>query len=109
MGELIATDSLEWQPVRPDLAQGVFGKSLLNDGVKVVLTRVVPGGRFSPHRDPYGHLFYVIAGEGLVRIGGSEQRLEAGLAVRIEPGEEHSYTNTGSADLMLLSLNLPPR
>lgn len=59
---------LEWQPVRPDVARGVYGKTLLADGVKVVLTRLAPGARFSMHRDSYDHLFYFLGGEGLVWV-----------------------------------------
>ena len=68
MGKILEMDSHSWQPVRPGLAQGVEGKTLLSDGIKVVLTRVAPGGRFTHHRDDYGHLFYFITGQGLVSL-----------------------------------------
>jgi mannose-6-phosphate isomerase-like protein (cupin superfamily) len=108
MSELFETDALEWLPVRPEMTVGVYGKTLLNEEVKVVLTRVVAGGSFAPHRDAYGHLFYILSGEGVVHVGGREHTAGPGLAIRIPPGEEHSYMNTGSDDLMLISLNLPP-
>jgi mannose-6-phosphate isomerase-like protein (cupin superfamily) len=76
--------------------------------VKVVLTRVVAGRSFASHRDEYGHLFYVLSGEGVVHIGEREHTAGAGLAIRILPGEEHSYRNTGTDDLLLISMNLPP-
>jgi quercetin dioxygenase-like cupin family protein len=108
MSELFETDALEWQPVRPDMTVGVYGKTLLNEGIKVVLTRVVAGGSFAMHRDVYGHLFYVLSGEGVVQVGGREHRAGPGLAIRIMAGEEHAYMNTGSDDLVLISMNLPP-
>lgn len=108
MGQIVETALLPWQPVRPHLAQGVEGKTLIADGVKVVLTQVKPGGRFVHHRDDYGHLFYFISGEGLVTL--EEERLVVGpgVAVRVEAGELHAYKNTGGEDLVLISINLPP-
>lgn len=99
--------SLEWQPVRPDVARGVYGKTLLAEGVKVVLTRVAPGGRFSMHQDDYGHLFYFLDGEGLVWVGEKRFKAQAGLAVRVAAGEAHAYENTGTKALTLISVNVP--
>jgi quercetin dioxygenase-like cupin family protein len=108
MGKVIETASVPWQPVRPSVAQGVEGKTLTGDGVKVVLTRVRPGGRFTHHRDDYGHLFYFMSGEGLVSLGDERIKVGAGTAVQLEAGELHAYKNVGSDDLVLISINLPP-
>ncbi len=107
MGEVLEEGSIEWRPLRPDVAQGIVGRTLLADGVKVVLTRVAPGGKFLPHRDDYGHLFYVLAGEGRVRIGADSFPLRPGSVVRIAAGETHAYENNGSDDLVPFTLNLP--
>ena len=107
MADFFGMEELAWQPVRPDETRGVFGKTLLADGVKAVLTRVAPGGGFLPHRDPYGHLFYFMEGRGSVRVGDREHPARPGLVVRVAAGELHSYENTGGDDLLLLSLNLP--
>ncbi len=101
------TSGIDWQPVRPKDTTGVFGKRLLQDGVWVVLTRVAPGGKFTPHRDNYAHLFYFLSGEGIVRVGEDQIDAREGVVVQVEPGEPHAYENTGSQDLILLSLNLP--
>lgn len=100
-------DSLPWGPVRPELTQGVTGKTLLDGPTKVVLTRVEPGGRFSLHRDPYGHLFYILEGHGHIQVGDRESAVSAGFVVQVEPGELHGYVNLGPDELLLLSLNLP--
>jgi mannose-6-phosphate isomerase-like protein (cupin superfamily) len=107
MGEVIEVESLDWQPVRPEITHGVYGRMLLADGVKAVLTRVAPGGKFSLHQDHYGHLFYFISGEGIVQVQEKQFHAHAGLVVRIPAGEPHAYENSGSQDLVLLSLNLP--
>ncbi len=107
MGSSFDIAGREWQPVRPEITQGVWGKSLLKDGVWVVLTRVAPGGKFAVHKDNYGHLFYFLSGEGVVQVGDSRVPAHAGLVVQIAPREDHAYENTGAGDLILISMNLP--
>jgi hypothetical protein len=59
---IINLDELEWKPVRPEIARGVRGKPLFDQGYKAVLTRVSRDGGFSPHRDRYAHLMYFLSG-----------------------------------------------
>lgn len=104
---LLDAADLEWKPVRPDVTRGVFGKILLDDGIRIVLVRVAPGGAFTEHSDAYGHFFYFLAGEGRARVGEKHLDVRGGIAVRVAPGQIHSYENTGATDLTLVSLNLP--
>jgi quercetin dioxygenase-like cupin family protein len=107
MSQVIQDSMLEWQPVRPEVTHGIMGRTLLADGVKVVLTRVTPGGEFKVHRDTYGHLFYFLSGEGILRVNEEEFAAKPGLVARVLPGEPHAYACTGNRDLVLISLNLP--
>ena len=107
MGQVFQITAKEWQPIRPNVAQGVYGKTLLAEGAKVVLTRVEPGGRFSTHRDDYGHLFYFLEGEGVVCVQDQRHLARPGLVVRVNAGEPHAYENTGDQDLLLISVNVP--
>ena len=107
MSDVFELSSMEWQPVRPDVARGVFGKMLLDGQVKAVLTRVEPGGKFEMHHDKYSHLFYFLGGEGMVRVGRQQINALPGLVARIDAGEPHGYENTGMEDLILISLNIP--
>jgi quercetin dioxygenase-like cupin family protein len=109
MSEVFETASLEWRPIRPDVAHGVYGKTLLAEGVKLVLTSVEPGGKFAAHRDDYSHLFYFLEGEGAVCVEDNQHQARPGLVVRVSAGEAHAYENTGSQDLLLISANLPTR
>jgi quercetin dioxygenase-like cupin family protein len=108
VSEFLEDDSLAWQPVRPEITEGVSGKVLLAGPTRAVLTRVAPGGRFAPHRDPYAHLFYVLTGTAEVAAGEERRRVGPGSVVRIAAGEFHGYENSGMEELLLLSLNLPP-
>jgi quercetin dioxygenase-like cupin family protein len=107
MAEFLDSKSIPWHPVRPEITRDVSGKILLNGPTKAVLTRVAPGGRFAPHRDPYAHLFYILEGEGRVSAGTEERAVGPGSVVRVPAGELHGYENTGTEEMILLSLNLP--
>lgn len=107
MSEIFEADALDWQPLRPEVAHGVFGKTLLDNGTKLMLARVTAGGGFASHRDGYGHLFYFLSGDGVVRVEDRESPATAGLVVRVAAGEAHSYENTGTAEMVLISANLP--
>jgi quercetin dioxygenase-like cupin family protein len=99
--------TMEWKPVRPEITEGVTGKALLDDKIKAVLTRVAPGGKFKLHADKYGHLFYFLSGEGVVKVGDKSHKAAAGMTVQVPAGEQHSYENTGKTEMLLLSMNLP--
>jgi quercetin dioxygenase-like cupin family protein len=107
MSSVIDVNELPWEPVRTDVAVGVFGRTVFNEGMKMVCTRVAPGGGFAPHRDGYGHLLYILKGSGIAGAGGEEYQLAPGKVIRIEAGEVHFYSNTGVDDLELISVNIP--
>ena len=109
MDAIFMADDLDWQPLRPDVAHGVFGKTLQDNGTKMMLVRVEPGGGFASHRDGYGHLFYFLAGDGSVRVGEEESRARPGLVVRVAAGQVHSYENRGTEELLLISVNIPEK
>ena len=107
MAKLIKTAQQSWQAVRPELTTGVSGKVLLDLPVKMVLTKLEPGGVFRPHRDSYGHLFHILSGTGLARVDDHEYPLTAGVVLQVDAGELHGYENCGVGELLLISVNLP--
>jgi mannose-6-phosphate isomerase-like protein (cupin superfamily) len=107
MAEFFDVTSRPFRPLRTDVASGATATALLEKGVTVQLVRVEPGGGFSTHADSYGHLFHFLSGEGEVAAGGRFEPVRPGLVVRIPPGEPHSYRNTGTGELTLLSINVP--
>ena len=107
LNPLTETDKLPWVPVRPGLTEGVVGKTLRDGSLKVVLTKVVPGGHFSPHCDPYDHLFVCLGGNGILRLHGEEFSFTQGAVISVAAGEEHAYRNETDSDLLLISMNIP--
>ena len=107
MAKLIDSRVQDWQPVRPELTSGVTGKLLLDGATKMVLTKVEQGGVFRRHRDNYGHLFHILAGEGVMWVDAQKYQLCAGMSLQVDAGELHGYENGGVDELLLISLNLP--
>ena len=66
-------------------------------------SKLAPGqvARAHRHADMF-EVFFVQAGEGVMRVEGAEQRLQAGVCLMVEPGETHEITSTGSSELVLL-------
>ena len=68
---------------------------------------LLPGqsARAHRHADMY-EAFFVQAGEGEITVDGVGMRLEPGVCVLVEPGEEHEIRNAGAAELVLLYFGL---
>ena len=70
----------------------------------------IPAGcRTQPHYHARAEEFYyVIEGEGLMRIGDEEQPVGPGDAILIPPGAVHTLLNTGPGPLRILCCCAPP-
>ncbi len=52
------------------------------------------------HTDMY-EVFFVEAGEGIIKIDETMYQLHPGVCVAVEPGERHEVSNTGTEELVL--------
>jgi len=52
-------------------------------------------------------IYYILEGQGLMRVGSDVQPVEAGDAIAIPPGEVHQITNTGRVVLKFLCCCAP--
>ncbi len=68
---------------------------------------VRPGESSLPHRLSTSELYYILAGEGLMRVDTEEQSVGASTIVYIPPGAVQSIANTGRADLAFLCIVEP--
>jgi mannose-6-phosphate isomerase-like protein (cupin superfamily) len=70
--------------------------------------RVAPGATTVAHfHRRTEEIYYVLKGEGLMRLGHQTRTVAAGDAVAIPPGVVHNITNTGSAELVFLCCCAP--
>ena len=102
----------DWKETRPKITTKVYGKSLIPQewsDMKMVLTKVEPGGEFSTHIDAYHHIFYYLEGTGIGWIEDEEYEIQSGLVVEVLAGKKHGYRNSGSQELILITLNIPKK
>jgi mannose-6-phosphate isomerase-like protein (cupin superfamily) len=63
-----------------------------------------PGETSTKHSHLEKEIFFVIAGNGVLRIGDDEQPIEYGDTVYVTPGIDHDIVNTGDERLVFLDV-----
>jgi len=70
--------------------------------------RLPPGSSTIPHYHvKTEEIYYLLEGEGLMRVGDETRRVSAGDAIAIPPGQIHQITNTGGETLKFLCCCAP--
>jgi len=70
--------------------------------------RIASGGRTTAHYHPRTEeIYYIVAGQGKMRIGEELRDVGPGDAIAIPPGAIHQITNTGGEELKLLCCCAP--
>lgn len=68
---------------------------------------VIPPGRAPLHSHTYDEIVYVIEGEGILHMNGSESPLRPGSCVHLPPLHEHSLENIGAQPMRVLGVFHP--
>ena len=96
--EFLAGDSTRLRELlHPDKAPLEIRYSLAHAVVR-------PGETSFRHRLRTSEVYYILEGEGLMRIGEEAARVGPGQAVYIPPGEVQSIENVGRTDLKFLCI-----
>ena len=70
--------------------------------------RLPVGGQTTPHYHPRTEeIYYILAGQGRMRIGSESREVGPGDAIAIAPGAEHQITNIGSSTLKFICCCAP--
>ena len=70
--------------------------------------RLPVGASTTPHYHPLTEeIYYILNGQGRMRIGTETESVGPGDAIAIPPGEEHEITNTGQETLVFLCCCAP--
>ena len=93
----------------PEPAKGVKIRWLINEknGAPNFAMRrfeVEPGGYTPYHTHNWEHEVYVLEGEGVPASSVGDSKIGPGSVVLVEPGEEHSFKNTGRKTMVFLCL-----
>jgi mannose-6-phosphate isomerase-like protein (cupin superfamily) len=78
------------------------------DSIAAGLTILPQGGRSDEHEHEEGEMFYVVLGEGMIKVGDEEENMSEGTAVWVKPREGHQLVNTGPGTLKILWVLSPP-
>lgn len=65
---------------------------------------VDPGETVTPHAHDEKEMFFVVRGNGLMRLGDEQREVGFGDTIYITPGVEHDLTNTGTEPLLFLGV-----
>lgn len=68
-----------------------------------------PGNAIEAHVDPYEEIYYVLQGQGVMRVGDEKQRVRRGDAVWIPYGSVHGLENKGDEECIVLVVAAMPR
>ena len=68
-----------------------------------------PGKEIEVHIDPYEEIYYVLQGEGHMRVGDERTKVKSGDAIWIPFGSPHSLKNIGEEDCLILVIAAMPR
>ena len=70
--------------------------------------RLPVGGSTQEHYHPNTEeIYYIMAGEGEIRMGSELRKVAAGDAIAIPPGQKHKIWNTGQDALKFLCCCVP--
>lgn len=70
--------------------------------------RLPPGASTTPHYHPQAEeIYYILSGQGEMRIDREHHAVGPGDAIAIEPGRIHQITNTGDQTLVFLCCCAP--
>lgn len=70
--------------------------------------RLPPGAQTTPHHHPRTEeIYYILEGQGLMRIGVETRTVSVGDAIAIPPGQVHQISNTGEGMLKFLCCCAP--
>ena len=61
-----------------------------------------PGKEIEAHIDPYEEIYYILQGEGHMRVGDEWTKVKSGDAIWIPFGSPHSLKNVGDEDCLIL-------
>lgn len=92
----------------PDGGTGeMTARVYISERGKVIPCRIHPGGSIGPHRhESEDDICYVLYGTGIAVCDGEEEELKTDVCHICPKGSEHSITNTGETDLVMLTVSV---
>ena len=85
---------------------------LLSEGLSITqFAGLIPPGRAPEHQHTYDEVVHVLAGQGVVHLGGGQREIQTqigpGTSIYLPPHTPHCLENTGSEPLQVLGVFYP--
>ena len=74
-------------------------------GISFILVNGVPGSGPRLHRHPYAEVFVVQEGRATFTVDGATLEATAGQVVVVQPGEAHTFVNSGDGPLRQIDIH----
>jgi mannose-6-phosphate isomerase-like protein (cupin superfamily) len=68
---------------------------------------LIPPGRAPMHSHSYDEVIYVVEGQGVLHLDGTETPIAAGTCIHLPPRKEHCLENTGGGTMRVLGVFHP--
>jgi len=78
-------------------------------GLCFILVNGAPGRGPRPHRHPYAEVFVVQEGRATFTVEGKTIEAVAGQVVVVQPGETHTFVNSGDGPLKQIDIHASDR
>ena len=72
------------------------------DGFSFGILQLAPGASLLPHHHDPQESYFILEGEGLMYLAGTEQQVVPGSVIYIPRSHQHGITNTGSELLVFI-------
>ena len=81
---------------------------LLSAGLSITqFAGLIPPGRAPEHQHTYDEVVHVLAGQGVVHLGGEDTEIGPGTSIYLPPHQPHCLENTGTETLRVLGVFYP--
>jgi mannose-6-phosphate isomerase-like protein (cupin superfamily) len=81
---------------------------LLSEGLTITqFAGLIPPGRAPAHHHTYDEVVHVLAGQGVVHLGGTDTPIGPGTSIYLPPLQPHCLENTGAEPLRVLGVFHP--
>lgn len=99
--KLTTLDSAEKVPFNLD-----GRKMFSNEKVELIHLNLNPNEEVPPHTNPFDVIFYILEGEGIVKVDGETFQVKSNFTLFVEKDKQRGMANTGRKNLRVLVIKV---
>jgi mannose-6-phosphate isomerase-like protein (cupin superfamily) len=89
------------------IAQMILDRRILKEIGFLAIASLARGRMIEAHADPMEEIYFMLSGVGEMSVDDEKRQVKPGDAVWIPAGAEHSLTNTGEGESVILVIASP--